>query len=214
MSKSTAKMAIALLLTAALATPAFAADDRPTGVVKEATEQLQAQIRAHHNEFVVDRAVYYQRVRETVAPAFDLPYASQLVLGKYWRTASAEQRRRFQSAFATTVIDTYADALLDRAGSIELRWMLSSIEALNRTAAVRASAKTDLSSPLAIVFALHLDDANRWLVYDITFEGVSLVTTFRSQFATEVRARGLEAVIARLEAAQNLPPASSLAQAR
>jgi phospholipid transport system substrate-binding protein len=208
------KTALALLLTTALIATAGAADDRPTAVVKGATEQLQAQIRAHRNEYEQDRASFYRAVNAAVTPAFDLGYTSQLVLGKYWRSATPDQRARFQAAFAATLINTYGDALLDRGGSTEIRWLLSSIDALARTAAVRANATTDGPSPLTMLFALRLDDANRWLVYDITFEGVSLVTSFRSQFVSEVRASGLDALIARLQSAQNLPPASALAQAR
>ncbi len=190
------KSIAALLLAAGFVTFAHASAD-PTAVVKGATEQLQAQIRANGSLYRQDPATFHRTASAAIAPAFDLAYTSQLVLGKHWRTSSPEQRTRFQAAFAKSLVNTYGDALLERE-SARIQWQLSSMDGLQGTAAVRAQVTAD-GAPLSILFSLRLDDAGRWRVYDVTIEGISLVGNFRSQFASEVRARGVDALIARLE---------------
>lgn len=191
------KSLVALLLAAAFTTSAHASAD-PTALVRGATEQLQAQIRAHRNEYRLDPATFHRTVNAAIAPAFDLAYTSQLVLGKHWRTSSAEQRARFQGAFAKSLINTYGDALLERE-SAQIQWQLSSMDTLLGTSAVRAQVSTGSTTSTSILFSLRRDWADRWLVYDVTIEGISLVANFRSQFASEVRANGVDALIARLE---------------
>ena len=51
--------------------------------------------------------------------------------------------------------------------------------------------------PVKTMFRLHRNAGN-WQVYDIVIEGVSLVATHRSGFATEIRNKGLDSLIARL----------------
>src|ERR1044071_5650914 len=176
MRTGTMKTAMSLLMLVALNTAALAGQGEPTDVVKGATEQLQAQIGAHRNEYRANPAAFHRAIESTVAPAFDLGYTSQLVLGKYWRTATPEQRARFQAAFAKTLVTTYGDALLEREGATQIRWMLSTIDAFERSAAVRAQiAMADGAPPASLLFAMRLDDANQWRAYDVSIEGVSLI---------------------------------------
>ena len=60
-----------------------------------------------------DRSTSWSR---NLLPHFDTPYAAQLVLGKHWRNATPEQRKRFVEAFYQSLLYTYGDAMVDFTG--------------------------------------------------------------------------------------------------
>jgi phospholipid transport system substrate-binding protein len=194
---------ILLALAVAAGPQAARADDAPTQVVQGTTQQLQALIQERRAEFLADRSRFYAAVDAVVAPAFDLPYISRAVLGRSWRTASDEQRGRFQAAFKTSLIRTYADALLEHGESARVEWLGATTD--EEGATVRANLIRDgAGAPVAVAFTLHRGDAGRWQVYDLAVESVSLLTNFRSQVAAEIRRSGVDAMIQRMEAAPTL----------
>jgi phospholipid transport system substrate-binding protein len=188
----------------ALATVAFfsaadvrAADGTPGQVVREATEKIQAAIKQHRDEYVKDKARFYATVDEIVAPAFDVPYIAQITLGRAWRTATPEQRSRFQAAFKNTLIRAYSDALLENSDSSRVDWLRDAVN--GETASLHANVVRPSGPPVAFAFELHKTEAGDWRAFDIAVEGVSLITNFRSQFAAEIKRDGLDALIGRLE---------------
>jgi phospholipid transport system substrate-binding protein len=204
-------LGIVLTLGLAIAAPAaLANDDAPTAIVRGATDALLAQIRDHRADFQRDRDAFHRAIDATIAPAFDLAYTAQLVLGRSWKSATPEQRARFQAAFSTLLITQYGDALLDRPNLGAIQWLPSSIDGDAATA--RANLPGDAGAPLALGFALRLGADGRWRVYDVTLESVSLVTNFRGQFSAEVRSAGIDGLIQRLEASPAL--AGRVAQAK
>ena len=63
---------------------------------------------------------------------------------------------------------------------------------------VRTEVRLKASQPIQINYSMHLGN-DAWKVYDVTVDGVSLVTNYRSTFASQVRSSGLDAVIADLQ---------------
>ena len=59
-------------------------------------------------------------------------------------------------------------------------------------------AYADGASPTIVAYRLHLTEGSGWKVYDITVNGVSLVTTYRSTFASTIRESGMDGLIDRL----------------
>jgi phospholipid transport system substrate-binding protein len=189
--------AVALATVAFFAADAHAADATPGKVVRDATDQIQAAIKAHHDEYLHDKSRFYASVDQIVAPAFDLPYVGQITLGRAWRNATPEQRTRFQAAFKNTLIRAYSDALLENADSAHVDWLRDTVN--GDTASLRASVVRKSGPPLAFAFELHKTPSGDWRAYDIAVESVSLITNFRSQFTAEIKRDGLDALIARLE---------------
>ena len=180
-----------------LAADARAAEPTPGQIVRNATEQIQAAIQQHHDEYVKDKSRLYAAVDQLIAPAFDAPYIAQITLGRAWRTATPDQRARFQAAFKNTLIRAYSDALLENSESSRVDWLRD--VANGDTASLHANVIRADGPPVAFAFDLHKTEAGDWRAYDIAVEGVSLITNFRSQFAAEVKRDGLDALIARLE---------------
>ncbi len=136
-------------------------------------------------------------VDRIVLPHFDFDYVSKLVLARYWRKATPEQRTRFQQAFRSQLVGFYGDALLDYSNE-KVRWEDADVPAEATDVTIKSEIVPSGSDPIPISYAMHMTDGT-WKVYDVTVDGISLVTNYRGQFAAEIRRSGLDALIQRLE---------------
>lgn len=171
----------------------------PTGpeqAVRETVETLQSLIQKNQAEYQKDHAAFYKAVNQVAVPRFDVPYIAQIVLARYWRTASPQQREAFESAFKDMLIRSYANTLLANAGSTKIVWKparLSDDDATVRTELERGNGKN-----YPVNFSVHKVNGD-WKIYDITIDNLSLALNFRSQIDSSVQREGLNRVIDQLE---------------
>lgn len=182
------------IATGAVAAPAEPADQ----AIKKATTEFQDLIAANHEAYRADLAAFYKVVDEKVVPHFDTKGISQLVLGKNWKTATPEQKTRFEAAFKDSLIRTYARAMLDYHDSIKAEWAPLRAEAGADDVTVNAKILRKDAPPIALSFQVHAVK-DQWKIYDIAVENLSLITNFRSQINSEIKANGLDAVIKKFE---------------
>jgi phospholipid transport system substrate-binding protein len=131
-------------------------------------------------------------------PHFDTDYSAQLVLGKHWRTATAGQRKRFIDAFYHSLLNKYGAALAgftaDRMTILPFRGDLAS-----GRATIKTEVTTDDGTRVPVNYSMRATPSG-WKAWDVTIEGISYVKNFRTDFGAEIDQRGIDAVIARLEA--------------
>ena len=106
---------MAALLTLS-AVPASAHDVSPLELVRDTSSRMLVALQDEGAVIAADPAVLDRLVADIVLPYFDFRRMSQWVLGKYWRTATAEQRERFVVEFRALLVRTYGRALSDYAG--------------------------------------------------------------------------------------------------
>ena len=178
---------------------AQAAPSQPADVViKNATTEFQDLIRANHEKYRADLPGFYKVVEDKVVPHFDTKGIAQLVLGRNWKTATPDQRTRFEAAFKDSLIRTYARAMLDYHDSVKAEWAPLKAEAGATDVNVNAKILRQNAPPIPLSFSVHaVGDA--WKIYDISVENISLITNFRSQLNSDIKANGLDAVIKKLE---------------
>lgn len=165
-------------------------------VVREATEQLLDSISREKEVIDVDKARLYAIVEEIVLPHFDFTKMSQRVLGRHWREATEEQRAQFQDAFRDLLVRTYATALSEyRDQSIVYLPMRERGE--GGEVSVRTRIEPPGGAPIPIFYEMY-PIADKWKVYDVTIDGVSLVINYRSSFSNEIRRNGMDSLITRL----------------
>lgn len=142
-----------------------------------------------------------KRVRELVdknmLPHFDTAYSAQLVLAKHWRTATPEQRKRFVEAFYQSLLQNYGEALLEFTPD-RLKILPYQGRPNDSVVTVRSEVRRDNGSRVPVNYSLRKTPQG-WKAYDVTIEGVSYVKSFRTDFASEIQQKGLDAVIDRLE---------------
>ncbi len=143
-----------------------------------------------------DQKKIYDLAEQKILPNFDFDRISRLVVGKYWNAATPEQQDSFKREFRSLMIRTYSTALSKyRDQTIEYKPLRAT--ASDKDVVVKTSILQSGGQPVAVDYSLE-KTADSWKVYDITIEGVSLVTNYRSQFSGEIRQSNLDGLIKKL----------------
>ena len=191
--------------TATLAAPASHAQAAPPPVPGPGPQQLVEQVSTDLLKAIdADRAVLSKDpaklravVDRVLLPNFDAEYSARLVLGKHWRTATPEQRTRFIDAFVDSMMRQYGTALLDFTAN-RMTMLPFRGDPAATSATVRTEIKRDDGTPVPVNYSMRATPSG-WKAWDVTIEGVSYVKNFRTDFSAEIDAKGLDAVIQRLE---------------
>jgi len=196
-----ARLSTTLLATALLASlpqAAVSSAEGPAEVIREASSEMLDALNEHRELYRKDRDALYAAIDKILLPRFDQMYSGGLVMGKYWRRATPEQRDRFIHALYRSLLRTYAEGILDYRGDelevLPVEGDLSEGKALVET---RVTLDTGVVTP--VNYRMRLVDGN-WKAYDVIIEGISYVSNYRSQYAEEFRAKGIDEVIKELEA--------------
>lgn len=186
-------LTVALILVA----PTYVgATESPESIVRNISDSLQRELQANREEYRADPNKLWAMAEDVMLTHIDNDAVASGVLGKYWRTASDQQRASFQKEFKLLLLSAYTQAFVDLPG-----WQLN-IVASNRPAdatdaIVRTKVGSEGGQPAVINYQMHRING-LWKVYDVKIEGISLVKTYQSGFAREVRNSGLDSLIKRL----------------
>lgn len=195
---------LAFLGAAALASSAWAQQPAPDELVQKITDEVLAAIKSDKQLAAGDKEKAIKLAEEKVLPYVDFEQATRLAVGRAWREATPEQRKRLIAEFRNMLVRTYSNAISAYQGQtlkvLPQRGKQDPEETVVRTQFIRAG-----GPPLPIDFTMH-KTGDTWKVYDITVEGVSLVITYRSEFDAIVKQEGIDGLIKRL-AQKNLPAA-------
>jgi len=177
--------------------PAAAKSNDPSELVKTVANAMLKDLDADREGYRKDPDKVEALVEKHLLPVFDTQYAARLVLGKHWRTATPEQRDRFVTAFYHSMVRNYGSALADFT-SDRLKVLPSQIDSNGKDATVRTEVKRSNGQTIPVIYRLHKTDEG-WKAWDVVVEGISYVKSFREDFGAEIDARGLDAVIERIE---------------
>jgi phospholipid transport system substrate-binding protein len=169
----------------------------PQQVVEQTVQRLAGELNGRRQELTANRRELYALVDRELLPQFDTDYAGRLVLGKSWRDATPEQRKRFVEVFYNFLLRSYATAIL-KFDQSKIRVLAARKPPEEGRAIVETEMRTSDGSFIPVSYAMHSTPGG-WKAYDVRIEGVSYVQNYRNQFNAEVAARGLDALIARLE---------------
>jgi len=178
----------------------------PDKIIQQTATQMLSTVSKERAELQQHPDKLYALIGKILLPHFDLGYASRLVLGPYWRTATPEQRQAFQQAFYKFLVHSYANGLLqgnysDR--NLEVQpWRGSADDnhAMIRSKVLRANAP-----PVEVDWAM-VRTKDGWKAFDVSIEGISYVMNYRNQFGPEIQQKGMDELIKRLAtSAENAP---------
>jgi len=174
-----------------------AAADSALDVVRTTADQVLAQVTANKMRLDQDPKGIYQLVEQTVVPRFDFTTMTQAALGRYWRRATPDQQAQVTNEFKELLVRTYAVALLGYSGQqIEYMPVRLTVGETDVMIPTRIATGTG-GPPVPINYRMHVVNGD-WLVYDVVIDGVSLVTNYRSTFASSVQRRGIDGLIQQL----------------
>jgi phospholipid transport system substrate-binding protein len=170
----------------------------PEELVHKATDEILTEIKAHRDIYAKDYARLYKMADEKVLPHFDFRRMSQWVLGRFWKEATPEQRERFTHEFRDLLVGTYSQALLNY-NDQKIAYLPVQRKSDDTEVTVKTEVQQTGGQPnIPIHYSFYKNKDGAWKVYDITIEGVSLVTNYRSVYATKIREKGLDVLIAEI----------------
>ena len=187
----------AWLLALLLATNLAVASPSPETVVRETSDQVLSEVVSRKQELQAQPGKIYQLVEHIVLPRFDFQYMSQLVLGKYWPRAQADEKEAFVHAFRELLVRTYATALLSYSGQ-DIVYLPTRESSKSDESMINTQVQEPGAPAIPINYRLHQKDGE-WLVFDVSIDGVSLVSNYRSSFASQIRRYKLSGLIQKLE---------------
>jgi phospholipid transport system substrate-binding protein len=136
-------------------------------------------------------------VRNLLRESFDLEFIGRFVLGKYWRSASAEQRDQYQAMFSEYVVRTYSARIGGYSG--ETLQIVSARPSGEKDAVVQTEITRPSGPPLSADWRVRAGDG-RYRIIDVTIEGVSMAVNQRSEFAAVIQNAGMNGLLSALQA--------------
>ena len=179
---------LAAALIVASASPAWAG---PTDQLREYTDQVIKVL----DDPSLPRQDRRAAVRKIAHEAFDISETAQRVLARHWQARTPAEREEFTQLFADLLERTYI-ARMDEYGGERIHYIGETID--GNFASVRARIVTRTGTEVAVESRMNLR-GDRWLIYDILIENVSLVANYRSQFDRIVRSSSYEELVKRLK---------------
>jgi phospholipid transport system substrate-binding protein len=129
-----------------------------------------------------------------VLPHFDFERMTRLAVGRAWRTATPEQKQELITEFRTMLVRTYTKAFTSyRDQTVEIKPFKMDAAATDVTVKT-AIVKPNSQEPVLVNYDME-KTPNGWKVYDLTVEGVSLVTSYRGTFADQIQQVGIDGLI-------------------
>jgi phospholipid transport system substrate-binding protein len=190
-----------LLLIALIISTSVLADLAPDELVRKTADDVINELKKDKDIKEGDRAKIYKLAEEKILPNFDFKRICRLVLGKNWRSMTVDQRNVFQIEFRGLLLRTYAIALSKfRDQTIEFKPLR--MKSSDKIVLVKTEITQSGGQPIDVNYALS-NSTGKWLVFDIVIEGVSLVTNYRSQFASQVKKNGIEGLLKKLSEKNN-----------
>ena len=132
------------------------------------------------------------QVRELLGRVIDLPRIGRFALGKAWPKATPEQRQEYQRLFAQWVRRTYSRRLGGYSG--QSFKIIKAAPLGKRDAVVFTEIGRPSGPPLKAAWRVR-GGTNEYKILDVIVQGVSMIATQRSEFASLVRRQGLEGLI-------------------
>jgi len=191
------RLIMTLVVLLGLVTTQAWATQSPEELMKQTSDQMLTKLRQEKEVIKANPERIYELVNQIVLPHFDFGYMSQLVVGKYWRRATPQQRQDFTEQFKQLLVRTYATSLNEYTDQ-KLNFLPFRQGSDPDQAAVSTEVEQPGGFPIPIDYKLHRN-SDEWKVFDVVIDDVSLVTNYRTSFAKEIREGGLDGLIATLK---------------
>jgi len=135
------------------------------------------------------------RIRATIEKRFDFAEMAKRSLGIYWKQRTPEEQKEFTSLFSDLLEDTYIRKI-ERYEDEKVEYNSEKVE--GSYADVKTTIKTTKGTEISVDYRI-FKEGEKWEVYDIIVEGVSLVNNYRTQFNDVIHSSSYGELIQRLQ---------------
>lgn len=177
---------------------ATSAEQDASALVTRLVEQI---LKAIDNDDGGSRQV--RRMMVVIENETNLSLLARMTLGRYWRQASAHQRKVFSDVFRRYLLQSFTSRLRRYAGSglgtVQDRFVVTATKRAGKNdVVVRSLIKPPSGAPLHVDWRLRSREG-RFYIIDLVVEGVSLLITQRSEFGSVVERIGIDGLIGELQ---------------
>ena len=190
-------------LTLATGAPGAAASDDPAiAYVRGLGEDVISILNDKANSTLAEREVAFRGV---IARGFDIPTVSRFVLGRHWKSATAEQRTEFSALFLDFIARVYASRFDSYSYGGETFTVQSVIADESGDTIVRSRvARPSGADPVELDFRVRPKDGS-YTVVDLYVEGISMLLTHRAEFSSVINRKGIEGLLSDIRARIEAP---------
>lgn len=186
------------LVLAANAPAALAAEPPPDVLARTTTQEVITILKQDKELQRGNLAKVHQLVEAKILPHFDFNRMTQLALGKHWPRATAKQKQSLVTEFRNLLVRTYSSSLTAFTDQV-IEFKPLAMKPGDTDVTVRSEIRQPGGQPIPIHYSFY-KTAFGWKVYDVTIDGVSLVTNYRASFASTIRQSGIDGLIKTLAA--------------
>jgi phospholipid transport system substrate-binding protein len=181
-----------------LAGPVMAAETPPDVLARTTTQEVLAILKQDKEIQGGNLNRAYQLVEAKILPNFDFNRMTQLAVGKNWPRATAQQKQALVAEFRNLLVRTYSASLTEFTNqTVVFKPMTTKPDDTDVT--VHSEIRQPGGQPIPIDYSMYKTDFG-WKVYDVSIDGVSLVTNYRASFAATIRQQGIDGLIKTLAA--------------
>jgi phospholipid transport system substrate-binding protein len=185
--------ALAVLLCGATVV-AYAEVIAPDALIRNTVDEVTAIIKQDKDIQAGDQKKIQALVDAKVLPHFDFGRMTQLAVGKYWRSASPEQKQALVTEFRNMLVRTYTKVFtVYRDQTIEVKPYKLAVDD-ETEATVKTLIHKPGSQPIPVDYELK-KAADGWKAFDISIEGVSMVMSYRGTFTSQIQQNGIDGLI-------------------
>ena len=182
------------------------AETAPDALVKQLSTEVIDTVKADKDIQAGDVRKVIALVDAKVLPHVNFQRMTSMAVGRYWRQATPEQQGRLQDEFKVLLVRTYSGALSQvRDQSVVMKPLRS------RPGDTEVLVRTEVKGkgePIQLDYRLE-KAGDTWKIYDVNVLGVWLVETYRSSFAQEISASGIDGLISKLTERNKAPAPKS-----
>ena len=182
-------LALTVVITLSLGGYAWASS--PTEQLREYTDQV---MKALENPTLTASA-RLEAVRAVAGQAFDVTETAKRALGLHWQPRTSAERGEFLQLFRDLLERGYLSRIGEYGGE-QIKYVSEKIDGDH--AIVRALIVTKKGTQVPVESRL-LQKADRWLIYDVLVENVSLIASYRAQFDRVIRTTSYAELVRRLK---------------
>ncbi len=183
------KLLIALV-SLALMSVATAQQTDPDKIIDVASKRLLVTLNQERANYSSNPQALYTKIRNQMRPIADISAIAKGIMGSYYKTATADQRKRFTAAFEKSLIKVYSDSMMEvKTKGFKLKSAAKiSPSATKRKVVVAVSTFT--GDTFQVSYSMRRNSQNIWLIRNIVADGVNFGLTYRNQFKSEMNRRG------------------------
>ncbi len=174
---------------------AQANDGNPVDMLKSVADKMIDGLRVNKATLKTNPAFVYSLAYKIVVPHADLSEMSKRVLPpQTWNKATSSQRAKFEGEFTKLLVRTYASALSDYSNQqVEIYPVRGGYQGKSVISVSSQIIRSD--GPAVAVNYRLISKSSGWKLFDMSVEGISLLESFRSQFADKLSQGNIDDLI-------------------